>query len=216
MDTESRALRPTIHWSASDLFACAQTLDVLTIDIPIGLPEAGPRAVDLEARRLLGPIRASSVFPAPVRATLGAESWERACALSEAACGKRLSKQTFAILERIRDVDTALRADAALRTRVREIHPELCFFHMNGQVPVVPPKRTPEGFRIRRDLVEGHFGPVFEPLRRAVPSSAAADDDILDAVAALWTAERIVEGRAITIPAHPPRDQHGLAMQMVA
>jgi hypothetical protein len=43
-----------------------------------------------------------------------------------------------------------------------------------------------------------------------------ADDDILDAFAALWTAERIAPGEAVTLPEVPPRDRHGLPMEMVA
>src|SRR5258706_11590367 len=55
--------------------------DVITIDIPIGLTESGPRQCDPAARALLRPLRASSVFPAPVRPTLSATSYEHACAL---------------------------------------------------------------------------------------------------------------------------------------
>src|SRR5450759_4209884 len=46
---------------------------VVAVDIPIGLLDAavpGGRACDLMARALLGPKRASSVFPPPVRAAL--------------------------------------------------------------------------------------------------------------------------------------------------
>src|SRR5437870_3658001 len=48
--------------------------DAVGIDIPIGLPDAGPRACDVEARRRLGP-RRSSVFPAPRRALLPCRDW---------------------------------------------------------------------------------------------------------------------------------------------
>ena len=41
-------------------------------------------------------------------------------------------------------------------------------------------------------------------------------DDILDALVALWTAERIARGSAISIPAQPPLDAYGLRMEMVA
>jgi predicted RNase H-like nuclease len=41
-------------------------------------------------------------------------------------------------------------------------------------------------------------------------------DDILDAFVALWTAERISCGVAISIPAAPPLDAHGLRMGMMA
>ena len=45
----------------------------------------------------------------------------------------------------------------------------------------------------------------------------AADDDILDAFAALWTAEHVVRGTAETLPhAEPPVDGAGLPMRMLA
>lgn len=43
----------------------------------------------------------------------------------------------------------------------------------------------------------------------------AADDDLLDAFAALWTAERILRGEARTVPRIPPEDRFGLRMEMV-
>ena len=39
--------------------------------------------------------------------------------------------------------------------------------------------------------------------------------DILDAFAALWTAERIAAGRARTLPEQPPMDDTGLPMRIV-
>jgi predicted RNase H-like nuclease len=42
-----------------------------------------------------------------------------------------------------------------------------------------------------------------------------ADDDLLDAFAALWTAERISNGTARTVPAAPLEDRFGLRMEMV-
>jgi predicted RNase H-like nuclease len=45
---------------------------IVAIDVPIGLPEFEPRACDRHAPRLLGRPRGSSVFPAPVRASLAA------------------------------------------------------------------------------------------------------------------------------------------------
>ena len=69
-------------------------LRVVAVDVPIGLAERGPRLADHLARRALGP-RGSSVFPTPVRAVLGARSWEDACARHERVDGRRVSKQTF-------------------------------------------------------------------------------------------------------------------------
>jgi predicted RNase H-like nuclease len=198
------------------MFAGIDGVDVVTIDIPIGLSDNGSRLADTEARRLLSPIRSSSVFPAPVRAALAASSWEEACTLSAAACGKRLSKQSFEIVRRIREVDNALRANQALAARVREIHPEVCFYFWNDCRPMTHAKRRPEGLAERRALIEAEFGTVVEDLWRSVPRGVAAIDDLVDAFAALWTARRIASGKAVTVPAAPLADRFGLPMQMVA
>jgi len=98
---------------------------IVAIDVPIGLPEAGDRACDRSARRLLGVPRASSVFPAPCRAALSGSTYAEACLLNEAACGSRISRQTFNILPKIREVDGLM--TPILQLRVRECHPELVF-----------------------------------------------------------------------------------------
>src|SRR6478735_7665406 len=83
---------------------------IIAVDVPIGLLdvyEVGGRSCDRAARKLLGRKRASSVFPAPVRATLSAKSYEEACACLRASAlhGRRITKQTYNILDKIREVD---------------------------------------------------------------------------------------------------------------
>jgi predicted RNase H-like nuclease len=48
------------------------SLTLVVIDIPIGLLDHGARTCDVEARRLLGRDRGSSVFPSPIRTMLDA------------------------------------------------------------------------------------------------------------------------------------------------
>ncbi len=79
-------------------------LAAVSIDIPIGLPACGPRLCDVEARKLIGE-RRSSVFPAPLRAVLAARTYDEAATISRSISDKSLSKQAFAILSKIRDVD---------------------------------------------------------------------------------------------------------------
>lgn len=188
---------------------------VTAIDIPIGLPSGTRRKVDSEARSRLGP-RASSVFPAPARATLTAGTYLEACAVSQAACGKSMSQQAYGILPKIKAVDALLRQDLSLRERVIEVHPELSFFFWADQKPMRYPKRSGFGFVERFELVRSVFGRAAEEIREAVPQSAAGDDDILDALAALWTARRIHSGDAVRLPAVEERDECGLPMQMLA
>lgn len=204
-----------VFTTAAQAFADAAEFALITIDIPIGLTDQGPRECDVEARRLIGP-RRSSVFPAPVRAALDAETYEDASHASRVAHGKALSKQAFAILPKIRDVDAVLRADPALQARVREVHPEVCFHLWNDAVHLAHPKRRPEGFAERHRLVEAAFPGGYEHVRRQFARGAVANDDILDAFAALWAALRAVAGDCATLPAMPPRDRFGLPMEMLA
>jgi predicted RNase H-like nuclease len=81
-------------------------LAAAAIDVPIGLPEAGSRRCDIEARRMIG-ARRSSVFPAPARRVLGATTYDDAAARSQAIAGKRLSRQAFSILSKFEEVDRA-------------------------------------------------------------------------------------------------------------
>jgi len=189
---------------------------VTAIDIPIGLPGGSSRRrVDGEARKLLGP-RASSVFPAPPRATLAAQSYEEACAASQAACGKSMSRQAYGILPKIKAVDTILQQNPELVERVLEIHPELCFYFWAGQKPMRYPKASGFGFGERLELVRTVFGRAAEEIRETVPGSKVDDDDILDALAALWTAQRIYSGNAVRLPSMEDRDEHGIPMQILA
>ena len=213
-DTVTREIFAEVLPTTADLRDRARHLAVLTVDIPIGLSETGPRDCDVEARRLLTSLRGSSVFPAPVRPAIDASSYAEACERSEAACGKRLSKQAHAIMWRIREVDEMLRGEPELQGRVREIHPEVCFYAWAGR-PMQHAKRTGEGRAERLALVNEHFCGAFGAVRASIPRRLAADDDILDAFAALWTAERIVRGEASTVPKAPPEDRYGLRMEMV-
>lgn len=89
---------------------------VIAIDIPIGLldtPEIGGRECDREARRLLKPPRASSVFSPPIRKYLPAQDFSET---------RGISRQTFEILSKIREVDEQMTPE--LQNRVYEVHPE--------------------------------------------------------------------------------------------
>jgi predicted RNase H-like nuclease len=93
----------------------------------------------------------SSVFPAPVRSALTADSWADACALSRTSAlrGKAISKQTFAILPKIREIDTLLQTRTELRAVVREVHPEVSFAELVGK-PMIYRKSSVAGREERR------------------------------------------------------------------
>lgn len=180
-------------------------LAAVAIDVPIGLPDAGSRACDAEARRLLGR-RGVSVFPAPSRLVLAAPSYAEARALLAARGGASMSAQAFGIVRAIAAVDACL--TAADDGRVVECHPEVAFCLMGGG-PGLAGKRTAAGAAIRRDLLRAAGANVSGwPAR--VP-----EDDALDALACAWSALRFVRAAHVSL-GDGARDARGLPMRIVA
>lgn len=190
----------------------AQPWALAAIDIPIGLPDSGAREADSAARKFIGP-RASSVFPCPIRPALDATSWQEACEITYRHNGHRISKQTFAILAKIRAVDELVRS-TDLRQRLFEVHPEVSFAAWQG-APMLHAKRDLRGHEQRRALIAEHFGPeAFASVVAQIGSRSVAADDIADAFAALWSAERLLTGTAQRLPAVSAIDSHGLPMHI--
>jgi predicted RNase H-like nuclease len=192
-----------VHPDFASVLGALSDDTVVAVDMPIGLAdrhEPGGRDADRAARAQLGPKR-SSVFSPPPRCALGART------LVEARrCGARLTIQTLNLLPRIEDVDRVM--TEGLQSRVFEVHPELSFAAMNDGEPVLAPKRTPVGSAQRRSLLS-RMG-VVVPERPV----GASPDDLLDACALAWSAQRIADGVASRIPDVPPRDSRGLRMEL--
>jgi len=189
---------------------------IVAVDVPIGLTDRGPRNCDLTARKLLGQPRGTSVFPAPVRVALLGRTHAEASDLHEQADGRRLTRQAFGILRKIQEVDALLSLDPALQQTVREIHPELSFAVWNAGQPMKHRKSRSAGRSEREFLIAGCWPGLRTELVRQMRGCAYKPDDLNDALAALWTAERIQSGAAQLVPAEPPRDRLGLRMEMWA
>lgn len=196
-------------------------LRIIAVDIPIGLPQQtglGGRLCDVEGRRPLG-ARQSAVFSVPSRATIGAESYGAACeqALLTSDPPRKVSKQTFNLFAKIREVDALM--TPALQQRVVECHPERSFVAMTGGASLIEPKKVKSqpyepGLAVRRTLLmaAGYQPELFKSgVRQRTDCSA---DDVIDAVAASWTAARIAQGVASRVPLNPPTDAHGLRMEI--
>jgi predicted RNase H-like nuclease len=175
---------------------------VIAIDIPIGLLSEGIRAVDLEGRDELD-TRRSTLFVVPVRSALGALTHHEATSISSEKSGVGISLQSFSLKEKIFEVERWL-PDAPCP--VYEVHPELSFKEMDGTV-VTPSKKTWAGMTVRRDKLLRR-GIDLDGVSREV-SALCATDDMLDAGAAVWSAERILAKRARSIPAQPQPSPEG-------
>jgi predicted RNase H-like nuclease len=205
-----RVVDVTVVPTFDDLLSYTMGCAAVAVDIPIGLSDNGPRAADIEARRLLGRPRASSVFPAPVRAALAARNYRQASDLSFRACGRMLTQQTWNILSKIREADAAI--TPALQRRVVEAHPEVSFWTLAGGRAMAHRKKSLAGRQERLEVLATVF---VDDLASLPPPPGAAPDDLLDACAVAWTAMRLARGRAVRLPAEPEVDIRGLRMEIV-
>jgi len=178
----------------------------LAIDIPIGLLD-GHRACDKAARRLLKRPRGSSVFPAPCRAALNAETYADANAVNRQKTGKGLSQQAWGIIPKIREVDDALTPHC--QRWAFEVHPEVCFWALNQRRPMTHNKKTKDGAAERIAVLR----PVFPEIERHIATRPprVGVDDLLDAAAAAWTALRWHQGKADCV-CTSERDDKGLVV----
>lgn len=206
------AFRHALYDDPAALCAAHPGASVIAVDIPIGLSDRLGRAPDTLARTFVGGRRACSIFSAPVRGILDASSQPEASRRHRAIDGRGFGAQSFAILAKIRAWDDLLQRQPGLRTVVREVHPEVSFAALNGGLGLIDSKKKAPGQALRTRLLAGHFGSAaIDDLVQSVPRRQAATDDVLDALVALWSAERIARGEARSLPEPPTIDATGLA-----
>lgn len=184
--------------SLEEIAAAVPEAEGFGIDMPIGLPIDGHRAADVEARRFLGPRRAS-IFFTPVRPAVEAPTHEQANAASVRLTGKGVSRQAWALRRKILEVETFAREASV---PVWEVHPEVSFTALTGRPPQAS-KKTWTGLRERQRALEG-AGISVDGFDAAGARTAA--DDVLDAAAAAWSTLRLLRGSGRSLPAVPPRD----------
>ena len=205
-----------------NLFAASTFTEVLSktsncrlvcVDIPIGLTDGDkPRDCDLAARKLLRGPRASSVFPAPIRPCLSTGDYKTASKICFEHSGKKLNRQSFALLDKIRQVDNLM--TPVLQKKVREIHPEVSFWELNNKKPIQQNKKTVPGQAQRHRLLQRIFMDMDDVLSKS-PATGFAMDDAFDALVAAYTASQAVIGKAKTLPSTPELDSKGLKMEIL-
>ncbi len=178
----------------ADLCVQVESAVAIAVDMPIGLEQHGRRRCDDEVRPLLGP-RRSSLFAPPAVGAMGFDDYAEANAWSKETNGAGLSKQSWMLVPKIREV-RRLVADSDLP--LHETFPELSFCAMNGDEPMSHPKRTWTGLASRLALLESNGLHIDADIGTA---GSVAADDIIDAAALAWSAMRIATGMACHAPA---------------
>ncbi|GAB5521877.1 MAG: DUF429 domain-containing protein [Rhodothermales bacterium] len=207
----NQVVRWRVVEQTTDLFDLPEQPAALVIDMVIGLPEQaqrGGRACDRAARKLLGWPRSSSIFSPPCRAALACMTYPEALAVNRALSPEHIgiSKEAFHLFPKIRALDACWPQPG-----VYEGHPELSFYALNGNAPMPASKHKPEG-RAQRHmlLLDAGFDAIDEAL--AHRTKGVKPDDVLDAFAVCWSARRVAQGTAVSLPAPSPVDALGRPM----
>jgi predicted RNase H-like nuclease len=190
---DGRTVRLEVLPDAAAVLVVAD-VEVVGIDMPIGLSDDGVRACDVAARDALrGRGAAGSVFPAPVRAVLRARDYADGRRISvEATGGRSLSAQSFQLVRSIAALDDALGEPPA--DHVVEVHPELAFRALDDRVFDAKSSARGQAQRIRA------LTPAMDVLDALADAPAGVPAvDALDACAAAWSAARIAAGTAACV-----------------
>jgi len=202
----------------SALVEAATSAQRVLIDIPIGMTSIGgkTRTCDRKARKRLG-ARACTVFTAPCREAIDAGTYKEACDRNKAVTGKKLSRQCWGIVPKIKEVDRLMRRDPAARVLLRESHPELCFAALGRGQPIVHNKKTREGFQARIDVLKTYCPDAGRIIDRVLSTTRRSDvlrDDIVDSLVLAVTAS-LPDDQLTILPEEPTSDIQGLPMEMV-
>jgi predicted RNase H-like nuclease len=193
----------------------------ILIDMPIGLKESSLQIRPEEEARKLLKGRASCIFNVPCRQAVYAEDYNKANELNKEILGKGISKQSYGISSKIREVDEFLIKHPQFNNKLLEAHPEVCFAKLNYKAsfkePVYESKKTDEGRKKRVEILKKYYNKL-EDLEELISSNknlSKAADDIIDALCLAVSAMVGQNNRFETIPERPEKDSEGRFMQMI-
>jgi predicted RNase H-like nuclease len=98
--------------------------------------------------------------------------------------------------------------------QVFEVHPELSFYQLNDDKPMLQSKYKDEGVKERRALVAARIPGADVVLDAQVPGGVTARH-LLDAMADMVTARRIAARAVTRLPEDPEWDEQGVRMELL-
>ncbi len=194
---------PRVLAKFNETFEERPQFEVMVVNAPIGYPDnpEGLRTCDRAARALLGR-RGMTVRNIPMRSTV--ES-------GIPRADERLDAVTLVLLSRYAEVAAEM---LPYRQRsVYEVHPELCYYVLNGDKPLTRGKHSPSGQIERRVLLEKRVPGAKRVLSASLPGVKLAH--LCDVTAMLWTARRAFAKAAVRIPENPEWDSEGLRKEII-
>ncbi len=217
IDKKTKGIEAEVYPCIKDFWQANEKQSAL-IDIPIGLPnDTSSRECDRRSRLLLGKGLSSRVFNPPIRPALNSLDYNSVNIVNSAATGKKISKQTYNIIPKIREVDQLLQEQPEAKHWIRESHPEVCFSALNNGAALRNSKHTYRGMKERIDLISLYLPTgesILHDLLSRFTAKTVGEDDIVDAMA-LAVLLRFAK-RLFPIPENPPSDQCDLPMQIIS
>lgn len=180
---------------------------IVALHAPIGLPDPGQeRECDRMARERLGP-RAGSALPAPTRDVVAAATFEEAQRIDPT-----IDIIRWRSMAKIREAATEV---GSWRQRtVWEVNPELTFAEMNGGQPIDFSRRSELGRQTRQQLLIAKL-PGADRVLVDRPRGVR-EQKLLDALADLWTARRVLARSVVRMVEDPTWNEDGVRMDIVS
>lgn len=184
------------------------------IDMVIGLRDSLNKVrPDDIARKELKP-RGSTLFPVPSRSAVYKDTYDEQKKANISSLGKSLSKQSSAIIPKIREMDEFMSSHPEYRNKIDESHPEVVFARLKGSV-LLTKKKDHEGINERRRIIKGYMpGNRIPDLYAKAKELKCNADDLADAICLAVAARLKTQGMCETIPDQPQMDERGLYMRL--
>ena len=158
--------------------------------------------------------RASTVFNAPTRDAVYSLDYDSAKLANLSVEGKSLSKQSFCITPKIKEVDQFVSLNSDLE--VIEGHPEVCFKFLNESKIVQSKKSSKVGIEERLSILENYNQKAPDLYRKILAQTLRKNvqrDDIVDAICLAVTLELASDGLSYLTDENP-RDEKGINIKI--
>ncbi len=191
--------------------------DVVVIDIPIGLTNnKTERECDLEARKILGSKRSSSVFRVPCEDAVYCTTYDECSVKNFEITGKKVSAQGWGIVPKIREVDAYIKRHKPSYTLI-ESHPEVAFWSLNDYRDLSHGKKEDDGIKERLNILKSHqknVEEIYKDARQKFSRKDLASDDIVDAICMAVIAYYKSNNLVKSLPEAESKNQRGIDMKI--
>lgn len=198
---------PELFPTFTEILDYLPSFEIIAIHCHLSFPDedtAGGRTCDKLARQLLGWPRSGAIGSPPSRHYMETGDLD-------ARARKGLNPINARMMRRYAEV--AAEMQPYRQRQVFEVHPELSFYQLNNDKPMLYSKNTPEGVAERRALVMNKIPGIDVIFDAELPRVTPAH--LLDATADLVTARRIAARAVTRLPEDPEWDEQGVRMELL-